>query len=109
MTEDSGERRARAHDHREGSSVLVAISGELDAHSVPSLDKLSDELVSDGYVHFTFDMSQTTFIDSAGLRSLVSLQSTLKEKGGELVLRAPGDPVARLLRITGLEEHFSVT
>ena len=62
------------------------------------------------YVHFTLDLSQTTFIDSSGLRSLIELQNRLKENGdGGLVLQAPADPVTRLLRITGLGEHFAVT
>jgi anti-sigma B factor antagonist len=95
---------------REGTSVLVAIAGELDAHSAPSLEELAASLRSDGYVHFTLDMSQTTFIDSSGLRSLIELQNRLKENGGgALVLQAPADPVTRLLRITGLGEHFAVT
>jgi len=94
---------------REGTSVLVAIAGELDAHSAPSLEELAAGLRSDGYVHFTLDMSQTTFIDSSGLRSLIELQNRLKENGdGALVLQAPADPVTRLLRITGLGEHFAV-
>jgi anti-sigma B factor antagonist len=95
---------------REGTSVLVAVAGELDAHSAPSLEELASGLRSDGCVRFTLDLSQTTFIDSSGLRSLIELHSLLKENGdGALVLQAPADPVTRLLRITGLGEHFAVT
>jgi anti-anti-sigma factor len=95
---------------REGTAVLVAVAGELDAHSVPSLQALTSKLISDGYVRVSLDMSRTTFIDSAGLRVLIELQATLKQQGdGELVLQAPGDAVTRLLQIAGLSEHFSVT
>jgi anti-anti-sigma factor len=93
---------------REGTSVLVAVVGELDAHSAGSLDQLATELTADGYIHFTLELSQTTFIDSSGLRSLVGLQNRLAELGGELALQAPTDPVTRLLRITGLGEHFTM-
>jgi anti-sigma B factor antagonist len=95
---------------REGTAVLVAVAGELDAHSVPSLQSLTTMLISDGYVRFALDLSQTTFIDSAGLRALIELQAKLQENGdGKLVLQAPGDPVTRLLRIAGLGDHFTVT
>jgi anti-sigma B factor antagonist len=95
---------------REGTSVLVAVAGELDAYSAPSLEALANDLRSNGCVQFTLDLSQTTFIDSSGLRSLVALHSKLAEKGdGRLALQAPSDPVTRLLRITGLGEHFTVT
>ena len=93
---------------REATSVLVAVAGELDAHSAGSLDQLATELTADGYIHFTLELSQTTFIDSSGLRSLVALQNRLGELAGELVLQAPTDPVTRLLHITGLGEHFTV-
>ena len=93
---------------REGTSVLVAVAGELDAHSAGSLDQLAAELTADGYVHFTLELSQTTFIDSSGLRSLVGLQNKLRDLAGELVLQAPTDPVTRLLGITGLGAHFTV-
>jgi len=93
---------------REGTSVLVAVAGELDAHSAGSLDELAAELTDAGYVHVTLELSQTTFIDSSGLRSLVGLQNKLRKLAGELVLQAPTDPVTRLLRITGLGEHFTV-
>jgi anti-sigma B factor antagonist len=94
---------------REGTSVLVAVAGELDAYSAPSLEDLTDDLRSNGCVRFTLDLSQTTFIDSSGLRSLVALHSKLAENGdGVLSLQAPSEPVTRLLLITGLGEHFTV-
>jgi anti-sigma B factor antagonist len=95
---------------REGTSVLVAVAGELDAYSAPSLEELADDLRTNGCVRFTLDLSQTTFIDSSGLRSLILLHEKLVENGaGRLALQAPSDPVTRLLRITGLGEHFIVT
>jgi anti-sigma B factor antagonist len=95
---------------REGTAVLVAVAGELDAHSVPSLQALTARLISDGFVRFALDLSQTTFIDSAGLRALIELQATVQENSdGKLVLQAPADGVTRLLRIAGLGDHFSVT
>jgi anti-sigma B factor antagonist len=111
MTDDAAERPDLVlTTTREGTSALVAVAGELDAYSAPSLEALTDELRADGYVHFTLDLSHTTFIDSSGLRSLITLQSQVNESGtGGLVIQAPGDPVARLLRITGLGEHFTVT
>jgi len=112
VSDDSGElgNLVLTTTTREGTAVLVAVAGELDAHSAPSLEELAAGLRSDGFLHFTLDLSQTTFIDSSGLRSLIDLQNQLKANGGgALVLQAPADPVTRLLRITGLGEHFAVT
>jgi anti-sigma B factor antagonist len=109
MTDDSAEQAELVlTTTREGTSVLVAVAGEIDAHSAGSLDQLAAGLTAEGYIHFTLELSQTTFIDSSGLRSLVGLQNQLRELAGELVLQAPTEPVTRLLRITGLGEHFTV-
>jgi anti-anti-sigma factor len=96
---------------REGAKVLIGVVGELDAHSAPSLEELAASLRADGCATFTLDMAGTSFIDSSGLRSLVTLHTALAEGGGggSLTLQAPSDSVVRLLSITGLAEHFSVT
>jgi anti-anti-sigma factor len=95
---------------REGATVLIGVVGELDAHSAPSLEELAASLRADGCATFTLDMAGTSFIDSSGLRSLVTLHTALAEGGGgSLTLQAPSDSVVRLLSITGLAEHFSVT
>jgi anti-anti-sigma factor len=95
---------------REGTSALIAVAGELDAYSVPALEELAAGLKADGHSHFTLDLSQTSFIDSSGLRALLGLHADIVGSGtGELVLKAPSDPVARLLAITGLTEHFTVS
>jgi anti-sigma B factor antagonist len=95
---------------REGSAVLIAVAGELDAYSAPALESLATELRAGGAATFTLDLSQTSFIDSSGLRTLLALHARLAEPAaGGLVLRAPSDPVTRLLEITGLTEHFTVS
>jgi anti-sigma B factor antagonist len=93
---------------RNGASVVVAVAGELDAYSAPALQELASSLRADGHTNFTLDLSRTTFIDSSGLRSLLALHGELGQ-GGELALQAPSDPVARLLAITGLTDHFTMT
>ena len=110
MADDSPERAELVlTTTREGTRVLIGIVGELDAHSAPSLQELADSLRADGCAAFTFDMSGTSFIDSSGLRSLVTLHTALTEGGaGSLTLQAPSDSVVRLLKITGLTDHFSV-
>jgi anti-sigma B factor antagonist len=95
---------------REGTAALIAVVGELDASSAPGLEELAGRLRTEGCITFTLDMSQTTFIDSSGLRSMLALHTDVAKSGtGALSLQAPSDPVARLLEITGLTEHFTIT
>jgi len=111
VAEDAGERAELGlTTTREGASVLIAVAGELDAYSAPQVEALATSMRSEGCTNFTLDLSQTAFIDSSGLRTLVSLHGDLVTAGvGSLTLQSPSDSVARLLAITGLSEHFTVT
>jgi len=110
VVDDSGERAELGlTTTRDGTAAVIAVAGELDAYSAPSLEALAANLVSDGCNRLTLDLSGTTFIDSSALRTLLSLHTELgKGEGGGLTLQAPSDSVTRLLEITRLTEHFTV-
>ena len=91
---------------RDGGAAVIGVVGELDAYSAPSLEELAAGLRADGCNDLTLDLSQTTFVDSSGLRVLLALHTDLAESPGRLVLQDPSDPVSRLLSITGLTDHF---
>jgi anti-anti-sigma factor len=111
VVDDAGERAELVlTTSRTGSSVVVAVAGELDAYSAPSLETLTARLQSEGCTAVTLDLSETTFVDSSALRTLLALHSDLETIGGDgLTLRAPSDAVSRLLTITGLTQHFTLS
>ena len=65
-------------------------------------------LLADDVTDLVFDLSATKFLDSSGLRAILTAQRRLAERDGRLALRAPSEPVRRLLDITGLTDHFVV-
>jgi anti-anti-sigma factor len=91
---------------REAGAAVVGVDGELDAYSAPALEDLTASLRADGCHDLTLDLSQTTFVDSSGLRVLLALHTELSAGPGRLAIQAPSDPVTRLLEITGLTRHF---
>ncbi len=93
---------------RDGPRAVVAVEGELDAHSAPTLDEEIARLTGDGATEIMLDLSGTSFLDSFGLRALLSAQRSVADQGGRLSLRAPSKSVARLLDIAGLTEQFVV-
>ena len=52
------------------------------------------------------DLSGTAFLDSSGLRAILTAHRKMAGAKGSLLLRAPSEPVTRLLEITGLTDHF---
>jgi anti-sigma B factor antagonist len=54
------------------------------------------------------NLASVTFIDSMGLGELVRNYTTVKEKGGELVLAAPGELVGGVLQVVRLPNTIKV-
>ncbi|MFC8718522.1 STAS domain-containing protein [Kitasatospora sp. NPDC057198] len=81
---------------------LVRAHGEIDADTAPRLRR---QLLRGLAAHpeVVLDLSDVTFMDCAGLRVLVEARGLADRKGGRLLLRGVGTPVARLLHLTGLQ------
>ncbi len=52
------------------------------------------------------DLSETEFMDSVGLGTLIGITEGLRERGGEVRLVSPSEPVRRMLEVTGLLDAF---
>jgi len=92
---------------REGDRAVLIVRGELDAYSAPAIEEQIGRLIADDVVEVVLDLAQTGFLDSSGLRAILTAQRRLSENHGRLRLREPSDAVKRLLEITGLTEHFA--
>lgn len=88
------------------ASTLL-LDGEVDPHTTEQLDQAVDEALQTG-AHLVLDLSGVTFIDSAGLRSLIRAQRRADEAEGSLVLRAPRPSTMRVLEITGLTDELTI-
>jgi anti-anti-sigma factor len=93
---------------RAGVRAVVTVKGELDAYSAPSLEEETSRLLADNISELVLDLSGTRFLDSSGLRAILTAQRRLADREGRLALRGPSEPVRRLLDITGLTDHFVV-
>jgi anti-sigma B factor antagonist len=91
----------------EGDRTVVAIKGELDAYTAPALEAEIARLMDDAVTGIVLNLAETAFLDSSGLRAILTAQRKLQDHHGSLTLRTPSEPVTRLLEITGLTEHFA--
>lgn len=94
--------------HRDGGTVTLCVRGELDAYGAPNLEQMGTQLFVDGADQLVLDLSKTSFLDSSGLRAILTLHRRVENDRGRFALGSPSDPVVRLLQITGLSDHFTV-
>ena len=87
----------------QGEEVVLVLVGELDPHTAPILRSSVDDAVSDATTTLVLDVAGLQFIDSSGLRVIISAHKVMADKGGRLVLRAPTDNTRRLL--AGSADH----
>ena len=80
----------------------LAASGEIDAHTAPSLAAAIDAAGPD----VDLDLSGVEFVDSSGLRVLIDARQRLAEAGGGLTIVALSEPVRRLLEISGVSDYL---
>lgn len=90
----------------EGNDTVLALRGELDPHTAPDLRREIDHVFEAGRSHLVLDLAGLSFIDSSGLRVVISAHKETVERGGGLVLRSPSPTTRRLLDITGLLDHI---
>jgi anti-anti-sigma factor len=53
------------------------------------------------------DLSELSFIDSSGIRTLLVAAETLGARG-RLILESPSEPVLRTLRLVGIEQAQNI-
>ena len=92
-----------------GLDARIAVSGEVDAHTSPELQRCVDEAVAGGATSLVVDVTEMTFIDSSGLRVLVQARQRAADAGGRFGLHQPSDSVVRLLELTGLNDLLRTT
>ncbi len=81
------------------------VAGELDASTSQSLSEAFAELPP-GNAPVDLDLGGVTFIDSSGLRILITLSERATAEGRTVVVSSASNSVRRLFEITGLEPMF---
>lgn len=86
----------------------VSISGEVDLENAATLGEYLQNLVASERQDLALDLSELGFMDSSGLRMLLTIKGLLEECGLSLVLTTPAPPISKVLKICGLEQVLTI-
>ena len=88
--------------------TIVRLDGALDVAAAPALRERLIGLLHPGTRLLVLDLSRESSCDSAGLAVLVGAQRRARVLGIVMRLAAPSVPVAKLLRLTGLDRSITI-
>lgn len=91
---------------RSGDEVAVVAVGELDLASADGLGEQVRDVLAAGSAQILLDLRQVDFIDSTGLRMLLSLRNDAKRHHQPLTLVPPTPAARRIFEITGTRNLF---
>ena len=97
----------RIGEHDIGRRAVLAVAGEVDINTAADLGTAIDAARSRAFEVWV-DLSDTSFMDSSGLRALVEARARLTEANVRLVLICPAGPVLRVLQLTNLAQLFEI-
>ena len=88
--------------------VHMALVGELDLSSVAKVQEELRRIEAGSPATLVVDLSKLTFLDSTGLRCIVTADERAREQGRRIVIVRGPDAVQRVFAITRLEERLEI-
>lgn len=92
----------------DGDWAVLAVAGEVDLATVPELERAIKAILDDGSSKLMIDLSDTSFMDSTGLRVLVMANREFNDGGRDLAILVKPGPISRLLDVSGMHELLRV-
>ena len=89
-----------------GTACVLTVRGDIDLASAADFERSLRTALEGSPSSVTVDLAALTFIDSSGLRVLVSVSKEAQSRGATLGLRNVPRHAQRVLDITGLSEWF---
>ena len=86
----------------------VALRGELDLSSVAKVQEELERIEQSAPATVVLDLSKLTFLDSTGLRCLVTADERARQSGRRVVLVKGPSSVQRVFTITRLEDRLEM-
>ena len=88
--------------------IVLDLSGKLCFLQISLREHIS-ELIAKGHRDFVLNLSDVPYVDSFGLGQLITIWTSIRNGGGQLVLLRPTGYVQKLFEITKLNTVFHIS
>ncbi len=87
---------------------LVSVNGRLDQSLNPKLEETLQGLLQQQQYQLIVDLTQTNYINSGGLRALVSAWRRTHENSGDLVICGLSERLQEIFSMVGFDKVFQI-
>ncbi|HEX9712963.1 MAG TPA: STAS domain-containing protein [Actinomycetota bacterium] len=91
---------------RDADGVQVALTGEFDISEAPKVERELRAIEQEDPARIVIDLRGLSFMDSSGLRIIVSAHQRLATEGRRLYLIPGPAPIQRIFTVTRLDERL---
>lgn len=91
---------------RNAEKLTLKIEGRIDTKTAPKLDQALQEAL-EGVKKLVFDLAETAYISSAGLRVLLIAQKQMNKQGEMSVIHANSD-LMEIFEVTGFTDILTI-
>ena len=96
------------HTYQDADSVRVAVSGELDLSSALTFEEELRRIEQNCTpTLLVLDLRSLKFMDSTGLRLILSAHARAVNRGRKLAIVEGGETIRRIFRLTGVLERLN--
>jgi anti-sigma B factor antagonist len=87
---------------------VLSLKGEIDLHVSPSVTASLDGMIDKKPQRMVVDLSDVTYIDSAGLAALIQAMQKVEGYGGKFLLAGLQETVCSIFEISRLDQVFQI-
>jgi anti-sigma B factor antagonist len=99
----------RRHLNEESSGLcLVGVRGRLDHTLTPQLEKELNQLIDEGHTRLIVDLTEVQYINSGGLRCLVSAWRSARQQQGNVTLCGLNNRLQEVFGMVGFDKVFQI-
>ena len=92
----------------QSNTWLIGVSGRLDQSLTPKLEEALNDLLANGHFALVVDLTHATYINSGGLRCLVSAWRRAKANDGTLALCGLNSRLQEIFAMVGFDKVFTI-
>jgi anti-sigma B factor antagonist len=87
---------------------VISLKGYLDAHTAPDFEQSLQALVDENRVYIIVNLSELTYISSAGLGVFMGFIEDIRNKGGDIKLAELSEKVFRVFDLLGFPVLYDI-